>query len=336
MDNSKQKKYWKPKFLILIHSIIFCILVILLFSRIIPDSLYAWIAGLYFVLVLFIFFDKVLYAKKNFKDTFRKDVIEIYIITFLIIFFFIMCDFMNMSANKINPNRDFLDYQFNVRIMPENNIVLNSLKYYYDFNLQKGNIYFVILETNNSIPTQRIWINLPSQLKVTNVKVYNQSKELVNGVDYPSFDYGERTLQINDIKQSLEGYHFNISFDGDISPNGNFRFYTFTKYAYSDVNDPVTFYLGEYYCQDLCYGRLFNAEPEFNGRELIVRYPENYYENTNNEPKMLQQQVSLNTYYQPDKTRKENLFNVYVSLFVSALLLFGELLRKLVVIIISK
>lgn len=227
-------------------------------------------------------------------------------------------------AEGINTNLDFGNYEFEIRVQPSQNTVLNNFLIYYNFKEDDGNIFFTTRLINNTQNPEYIMIRIPSELKFDKIRIFNESivleenknyyKEIHNFSDY-------NLLVLKSFNKSLESKNFNITLNGFIMPNGLFIIYSNSWRTYSNLYF-VIFHLGNYQRKANCFERL-DAIYDLRGNILSINYPQDYYPE-GSISKDLFNRISLNTDDQDLIANKNLSYNLGVSFLIGGILLFLE------------
>ncbi len=335
-------RYKKIKKYLYIHLCIVFILFLLAYFEVLIGMYFIIISLSYCAPVIAFSVFKVLQKEGYLKEDFRKEFVEILVVSYLFLLFFGLSSLAGLYANNINTNLDFKSYEFEVSTQPEENVVFNDLRFFYDFGLREGSISFQITEVDNSIQTERISIDFPSELGISDYKLHLNTLELKENEKYEAgkgqkIQSNKNYIVFDNFKISLEDVYFNITLEGSryFEPNGVFRFYFNSKRTYNSESDiTLLFKLGKYECKNICFGRMFNAEPEINNDIIKIRYPDDYYDNISDDTsKLLQQVVTLNTYYSPKEKSKNNYEALRIALVIASLALLGESIRRIILII---
>ncbi len=282
--------------------------------------------------MLFIF-NQLLNKRHSIKEEFRKEAMDFFLISFLMVLSLVLASFANSWSNEIDVNLPFNNYHLDIDFDPAENIVLSNLKFVYDFKSNGGNIYFRISELNISRHTTSLDIEMPKEISVKGFSLKKGSVGLIENKEFKViYNESKALIVFHEINGSLDDINVNIDLRGNESfkPNGKFTIHVAANRVYSQNDrNSIEFNLGDYECKSICFGKLLNAEPEINNKVLKLRFDEDYYPKED-APKPFQQLVTLNTYHLPSAKSKENLNNFYLSLLITSFVLFGEMLRKFI------
>jgi len=333
------KKYKIYLYFIFIYIILFSIILFSMLHSILQVSnKIFFISFLFYFILILIYFFKL--NKEKLKDSFKKEFMDIVIISFLVILFFSMAEIRGQESDKIDLNLPFHTNKFGITFHPQYNIMLNDLSFNYDFKSREGQLSFLIIKHNDSLLTDNFDISLPKQINITNFSLEKEGIKLIENKDFRKkikYSNDSNEITFNDFKIDLEKVSVNLilkesnEYHPEFHPNGLFRFYVFARRVNSKSLSPIIFKLGEYKCKNICFGKLINSEPEINNNILKIRYPGDYYPQ-GDDPKILEQIITLNTYYLPHERNKTNLKNFQIALMIAGLVLLGEMLRKFVLL----
>lgn len=330
-------RYSKALWLASIHLVIICIFIVLHVSNLFRQI---FVISVYIILILFI--KTFITNRKGYlKEDFRKELTNfVYVLIFALIF--IIGGFTLIeSANKTTLNLPFNEYEFEIKF-PQNqeNIVINNFNVYFDFDKQKGSIYFIIVKLNKSNQVSQIQVSLPPTTKVDTFTIHNRTGwKLINKTFYNTTFISNKHktfVAFYEIKSDLEGTRINISFNGSLIPNGKFRLYSYAKKTYSVGRNTISFNLGKYYCQNYCFGDLLSSEIELNNQLLKVSYPQDYYGNDGNINRTLQQKVTLNTFDSELEREKQIGTSLAIAILMAGIISLAEGIRRYALLLMYK
>ncbi|MFH0936374.1 MAG: hypothetical protein V1815_01690 [Candidatus Woesearchaeota archaeon] len=283
--------------------------------------------ALLFYPFMFILFFLISSKEDYLKESFRKEYIEFFTILVITFLIFLAGVFIINKTYEIKLELPFEEYNFEIFFSPGDNIILNNLYNNYNFETGKGDIFFRITNINYFLPIEYFFIESPTKLNITGVRLYTDNGFFYEGKDFRKSINGSY-IHFDSFNSSLDGVYVNITLDGDLIPNGIFNFFVNAKKSNSNGRESILFNLGRYECKSICFGEMKNSAPEINNNILIIKYPQDYYGENGEKFRPLQQKVTLNTNYSPAITSKQNLTNIYISLTIAGLLFFGEIIRK--------
>lgn len=280
-----------------------------------------------FIFVIFIF------PPFEIKPSLKRELIEIFAIPFIILLFLCFKNSLLESANQIAPFPFPEEHIFEILFYDENKFILNNVRLYYDFYQNNGTLSFNIRE-NKDPRTREFIIEFPSKVLIEEFNLIKGNRNLIENEDYEKGIKHTSTrsyISFAKFNTSLEGVEVDITVKGKIAPNGKFIFYVInTLYAWAQGDVTMKFNLGEYEYQSIPFGTKLNAEPEVRNKDILIRYPADYYGKERDEPKSLSQIIDINTYHASKKKDKDRRQTMALSLVVAIIVLGGEYIRKII------
>ncbi len=324
-------RYRKPFALVIFHFLVFVVLAILIYLDAIDLYKLFFITLGYFVFAYFLF--RLFAQKEILNKEFRKGFFEIFLISLIALFFFLGADMLRETATSIELILPFENNNFKLEFNPQNNTVLNDLRYFYDFDNQQGEVSFIIHKINPEVKISNFILEVPAKIKINDFILYKQEKVLTQNVDFKASQI-ENIISFNDFKIDLDTVVVKISLQGrDLIPNGRFRFRTFAKQAYAEERATILFFSNNYKCRHYCFGDLINAIPEIGTNTMKFKYPKDYYLGVDHPPKLLEQVLNLNMFSSKDQTKRDRFENIYFSLLITSLVLSAEVLRRFILLL---
>lgn len=307
------------------------LVIILIFAVFVPNLMnWFWYEILVFIVIIVIFWNLLL-RNTWYKESFRRDISEFLILSFFFVIFLTIANWQGTVSDGISLTLPFKNYNFYTEFSPDENIALYDLSLKYNFRTGEGSYSFDINQLNDTLNTRLFGTYLPPEVSPGNYRLTLGSRELIENISYKKnirFDDDKTILVLYDFNESLDGARFNMTFRGNSSfrPNGVFKLTVAASKAYSGSDGTIVFNLGDYGCGALCFGRLVNSEPELNGDQLFVNYPQDYYKAPDSD--YLRQTLTLNTIYKPYESQKSLSKDMQIALLVAGFAILVEIIKK--------
>jgi hypothetical protein len=274
---------------------------------------------------------------------YRSNFMDYFIIAALTVFFISAGFGLKQNSDSINLNLESKEYMFVTLFPRQANIELNQVRYMLDALNGRGTIQFSI-HGSSANKMDFFAINTPEELPITHISMISQSgTQLVENKDYSKIILpGNNSLNYMKVSRlnntALDGVSVFINFEGKLIPNGYFIFRTIANTTSNPSRETVNFRLGKYECQQFCWGNTVNAEiipdSQQEGEVLKIKYPLALEPTPDIDNFGLEQEIKLMTFDSYQKKDKDNFNNFGFGLILSGLVLLGELIRKLMVLLV--